>query len=73
MRKLAAILHGGLSDITLPIDELVAEGDRVLARLRFQGWHTGEFQGLPAIGQHVDIVVMDLFQVADGASSNTGR
>ncbi|WP_267425914.1 ester cyclase [Methylobacterium sp. GC_Met_2] len=66
IRRLAAVLHGGLSDIGMPIDEVIAEGDRVLARLRFQGRHTGEFQGIPATGKPVDIIVMDYFRVADG-------
>ena len=65
IRKLAEVLHGGLSDIEMPVDEVIAEGDRVLARLRFQGRHTGEFQGIPATGKAVDIVVMDYFRVAD--------
>ena len=64
--KLATVLHGGLSDIDMRIDEVIAEGDRVLARLRFQGRHTGEFQGVPATGKAVDIAVMDFFRVAGG-------
>jgi len=64
--KLAEVLHGGLSDIDMRIDEVIAEGDRVLARLRFQGRHTGEFQGVPATGKAVDIAVMDFFHVAGG-------
>jgi predicted ester cyclase len=66
IRKLAAVLHGGLSEVAIPIDEVIAEGDRVLARLRFQGRHTGEFKGIPPTGKSVDIVVMDYFRVADG-------
>ena len=64
--KLAEGLHGGLSDIDMRIDEVIAEGDHVLARLRFQGRHTGEFQGVPATGKAVDIAVMDFFHVAGG-------
>ena len=60
------MLHGGLSDIAMPVDEVIAEGDRVLARLRFQGRHTGKLQGIPATGKPVDIIVMDYFRVADG-------
>jgi len=64
--KLAAVLHGGLSNIAMSIDEVIAEGDRVLAKLRFRGRHTGDFQGHPATGATVDILVMDYFRVADG-------
>ncbi len=66
IRKLAAVLHGGFSDIDYPIVQVVAEGDRVLVHLRQTGRHTGEYQGTPATGREVDIVVMDLFRVADG-------
>ncbi len=37
MRKLAEVLHGGLSDVATSVDELIAEGDRVRARLHVQG------------------------------------
>lgn len=64
--KLGEVLHGAFSEIAMPIDEIIAEGDRVMVRLRFTGRHTGEFQGKPATGMPVDIAVMDYFRVADG-------
>ena len=64
--RIGEVLHSGLSDIAMPIDEVIAEGDRVLARLRFQGRHTGKLQGIPATGKPVDIIVMDYFRIADG-------
>jgi len=64
--RLSEVIHGGLSDIAMPIDDIIAEGDRVLVRLRLTGRHTGEFQGVPASGRSVDIAVMDYFRVAGG-------
>lgn len=64
--KLGEVLHGGFSDIEMHVAEVIAEGDRVLARLRFTGRHTGAFQGTPATGSTVDIAVMDYFRVANG-------
>ncbi|AWN46485.1 ester cyclase [Methylobacterium terrae] len=64
--RLGEVLHGGVSEMRLPIEEVVAEGDRVLVRLRFQGRHTGDLMGLPASGRGIDIAVMDLFRIVDG-------
>ncbi|MEH3158572.1 MAG: ester cyclase [Sphingomonas taxi] len=44
----------------------MAEGDRVLVHLHQVARHTGDYQGTPATGRLVDIVVMDLFRMADG-------
>ncbi|AWB22344.1 ester cyclase [Methylobacterium currus] len=66
VRRLGEVLHGGVTGMKLPIEEVIAEGDRVLVRLRFQGRHTGDLMGLPASGRTVDIAVMDLFRIVDG-------
>ncbi|MFH6783854.1 MULTISPECIES: ester cyclase [Methylobacterium] len=64
--RLGEVLHGGVTEMKLPIEEVVAEGDRVLVRLRFQGRHTGDLMGLPASHRGIDIAVMDLFRIVDG-------
>ena len=64
--RLGEVLHGGVTEMKLPIDEVVAEGDRVLVRLRFRGRHTGDLMGLPASGRSIDIAVMDLFRIVEG-------
>ncbi|KMO41940.1 hypothetical protein VQ02_04510 [Methylobacterium variabile] len=66
VRRLGEVLHCGVTELALPIDEVIAEGDRVLVRLRFRGRHTGDLMGLPASGRSVDIAVMDLFRIVDG-------
>lgn len=62
IRRLAELMHGGMSEIDMDIRDMVEEGDRVLARLRQLGRHTGEFQGIPASGNRIDVEVMDLFR-----------
>jgi predicted ester cyclase len=63
IRKLAGVLHGGFSDINYPIQQIVAEGDRVLVHLRQVATHSGDYQDIPATGTRTDIEVMDLFRV----------
>jgi predicted ester cyclase len=50
----------------LPLLDFVAEGDKVLVRLKVQGTHTGAFGDMAATGKKIDIDVLDLFQFKDG-------
>ena len=45
---------------------MVAEGEKVLARLRVRGTHKGDLMGMPPTGRKIDIAVLDLFQIRDG-------
>ncbi|NCZ82473.1 MAG: hypothetical protein EBX64_04895, partial [Betaproteobacteria bacterium] len=44
----------------------VAEGEKVLVRLRVLGTHLGPFGDMAASGRKIDIGVLDLFQIRDG-------
>jgi steroid delta-isomerase-like uncharacterized protein len=48
-----AALWTGFPDLTLHIEELVAEGDRVVWRIKAAGTHNGPFLGVPATGKSV--------------------
>ena len=62
-----ANLHDALlpafPDMQLPLLDFVAEGEKVLVRLRVQGTHTGAFGDMAATGRQIDIGVLDLFQI----------
>lgn len=53
-------------DMTLPLEDFVAEGEKVLVRLRVLGTHLGPFGDMAASGRKIDIGVLDLFQIRDG-------
>jgi len=48
-----------------PLDELIAEGDKVAFRCRYEGTHTSDFMGVPASGQHISVVGVGVMRVAD--------
>jgi steroid delta-isomerase-like uncharacterized protein len=48
------------------VHDVVAEGDRVVARWTNAGTHVGEFAGIPATGQTFTIGGIDIYRVADG-------
>ena len=45
-------LREGMPDLHCPVEEVVAEGDRVAGRLTLQGTQTGTLFGIPASGKH---------------------
>ncbi|MGN0763721.1 MAG: ester cyclase [Aristaeellaceae bacterium] len=42
-----------LSGLTVQVLDLFSEGDRVAARIQFDGVHTGECMGIPATGKRL--------------------
>jgi len=53
-------------DITVEIDELVADGDRVAVATTFTGTHEGELMGVAATGRRVSVTGIDIVRVAGG-------
>src|SRR6185503_1261686 len=45
----------GMPDYQTTIVDLIAEGDKVAARVRITGTHTGDFYGIPPTGRHIDL------------------
>jgi len=56
----------GLSDPAFTIDDLIAEGDQVAARLTTAATQTGEFMGMPATGKRYEIEEIHWFRLRDG-------
>ena len=65
-----AQLHDALlpafPDMELPLLDFVAEGEKVLVRLKVLGTHTGAFGDMAPTGKRIDVAVLDLFQIRDG-------
>jgi steroid delta-isomerase-like uncharacterized protein len=61
-----ASFHQGLPDVHLTLEDLVAEGDRVVFRITLHGTHTGTLMGVPPTGRQVTISAIDIARLADG-------
>jgi len=60
-------LFRGFPDIQQTIEDVIAEGDRVMYRTILNGTHTGDFLGLPPTGKSVkNINSFNLLRIADG-------
>ncbi len=53
-------------DLRLTVEDIVAEGDMVAARVAFRGTHRGEFQGIPPTDKEVAFSSMEFNRVVGG-------
>jgi steroid delta-isomerase-like uncharacterized protein len=53
-------------DLHVTIEDILAEGDRVAVRARWQGTHGADFRGIPASGKWVEFTGMVFWRVAEG-------
>jgi steroid delta-isomerase-like uncharacterized protein len=56
----------GFPDLTIQIDDLIGEGDKVVWRITASGTHTGSFQGVPATGKPVKFGAQYTFRFEHG-------
>jgi steroid delta-isomerase-like uncharacterized protein len=48
------------------VEDVIAEGDRVVVRWTGSGTHVGEFMGIPPTGRPFTISGIDIYRMADG-------
>ena len=65
-RQVHAISLIGMPDWHTRIDDLIAEGDKVVARITMTGTHTGDFWGIPATGKRVEFTGIYIVRIVDG-------
>jgi steroid delta-isomerase-like uncharacterized protein len=59
-------VRAAFSDLHWSIDDLIAEGDKVVVRRGWSMKHTGPFMGLPASGQTLSGTGIDIIHIRDG-------
>jgi steroid delta-isomerase-like uncharacterized protein len=61
-----ATLHRAFPDLRVTIDDLIEEGDKVVARQTVTGTHQGEYMGLPPTGKSVTYDEIFILRFANG-------
>jgi predicted ester cyclase len=56
----------GFPDLEITVEDQIAEGDKVVSRLKARGTHKGEFQGIGPTGKQVTATSIDLVRIANG-------
>ncbi|MGB8361773.1 MAG: ester cyclase [Acidimicrobiia bacterium] len=59
-------IRAAFPDITIEVEEVVSEGDKLVFRSTMRGTHQGEFLGIAPTGREVLVGLLDLVRIEDG-------
>jgi steroid delta-isomerase-like uncharacterized protein len=60
------LVRTAFPDVTMTVEDAMAEGDKVICRWTLRGTHTGPFASLPATGRSVQISGINITRIAGG-------
>jgi steroid delta-isomerase-like uncharacterized protein len=66
VKQLPTMFRSAFPDFKVTIDDVIAEGDKVVVRSTWSGTHKGEFMGIPPTGKSVSFGVFDTIRIAGG-------
>jgi steroid delta-isomerase-like uncharacterized protein len=66
LKQSVTLFRTAFPDLKSTIEDLVAEGDKVVGRIVARGTHRGEFQGIPPTGKQVTVQGIFIGRVAGG-------
>jgi steroid delta-isomerase-like uncharacterized protein len=64
-------MRAAFPDIHWVIDEMVAEGDKVVSRFTWTGTHRARFLGIPSTGRKVTVKGVVIDRLADGKMADS--
>ena len=66
LRIVVAEYRAAFPDLRLTVEDLVAEGDKVVHRFTLRGTHAGSFMGIPPTGRFVTAAGIAIDRINDG-------
>ena len=63
--------RAGFPDTQFTINDMVAEGDKVVVRYELRGTHTGNFLGIPPTGRTFHMTGMSMYRIIGGKISES--
>ena len=69
----AAEVWAAYPDSRFAVEELIAEGDKVVSRFTWSGTQRGEFWGVPPTGKRMTVAGIWIHRVVDGRITWEGR
>jgi steroid delta-isomerase-like uncharacterized protein len=65
VKQLFNMYRAAFPDLRMEVEDTLASGDKVVARVRATGTQQGEFMGMPASGKSVDVQLIDIIRFGD--------
>jgi steroid delta-isomerase-like uncharacterized protein len=65
-REYYSAIRSAVPDARYEVDDLIAEGDRVVVRWRLLGTHKGDFRGIPPSGRQITLKGIAIYRVQSG-------
>jgi steroid delta-isomerase-like uncharacterized protein len=65
-RQVASMYMTAFPDTHFTVEDMIAEGDKVVVRLSVSATQHGAFMGLPPTGKHVAFTGIDIIRIAGG-------
>jgi predicted ester cyclase len=66
VKEMMSMFRTAFPDLKVTVDDLLADGDKVIARATFSGTHKGEFMGIAGTGKRVDMPMIDIVRIENG-------
>lgn len=71
MKEVLAVLHRAFPDINVHIEDVIAEGDKVVTRNTVTGTHQGEYMGIAPTGRSITYKEILIARFAEGRIAET--
>jgi steroid delta-isomerase-like uncharacterized protein len=65
-KQYSVVMSTAFPDLERTLEDLVAEGDKVVVRWSARGTHSGDFNGIPPTGKQASSSGITIFRLADG-------
>ncbi len=65
-RQVIGMFRAAFPDMRVNLEDVLADGDKVVTRGFFTGTHQGDFMGVPASGASIRVSYIDMWRIADG-------
>ncbi len=66
LKQALSLYFSAFPDLRLTMEDLIAEGDRVVVRFTYRGTHTGDFMGMPPTGKQLVVPGIGIMRVVNG-------
>ncbi len=66
LKEYIKMSHAAFPDFKVTANDIIVEGDKIVARYTMTGTHKGTFMGIPASGKKLNLTGIDIVRIKDG-------